>query len=120
VVSFSCGNGFNGLQNACADKQMKAIATALLVTALCISNALCGRDNRVSQDSSSPAGQQPGSGLGAGNQTGANTGVQGKTATGAGAGAVGGVRGKSGDTGKNEDARDSEKKNAGAGAKQRP
>jgi hypothetical protein len=94
---------------------------AVLLTALSISSASCGRDNRVSPDSSTPAGQQPGSGLGSGgNQTGANTGVQGKTATGAGAGAVGGVRGKAGDTGTNEDARDSQKTHGGAGANQRP
>jgi hypothetical protein len=94
--------------------------TALFLTALCMTSG-CGRDNRTSQDSSSPAGQQPGSGLGSGgNQTGANTGVQGKTATGAGAGAVGGVRGKAGDTGTNEDARDSQKTHGSNGARQRP
>jgi hypothetical protein len=94
---------------------MAALSVALTMTA-----ASCGRDNRTSQDSSSPAGQQPGSGLGSGgNKTGATTGVQRKTATGAGAGAVGGVRGKAGDTGTNEDARDSQKTHGG-GASQRP
>ena len=101
---------------------MKTFAvTALILTALSISTLSCGRDNRVSQDSSTPAGQQPGSGLGSGgNKTGANTGVQGKTATGAGAGAVGGVRGKAGDTGTDEDARDSRKTHGSGGASQRP
>jgi hypothetical protein len=94
---------------------------AAMSAALALTMPGCGRDNRVSQDSSSPAGQQPGSGLGSGgNRTGANTGVQGKTATGAGAGAVGGVRGKAGDTGTNEDARDSEKTHGDTGARQRP
>ena len=101
---------------------MKIVAiTALFVTALGVTSASCGRNNRVSQDSSTPTGQQPGSGLGSGaNQTGANTGVQGKTATGAGAGAVGGVRGKAGDTGTKEDARDSQKTHGSGGASQRP
>jgi hypothetical protein len=81
----------------------------------------CGRDNRNSPSSSTPAGQQPTSGLGnGGNKTGANTGVQGKTATGAGAGAVGGVRGSASNTGTKEDARDSRKANGSGGASQRP
>src|SRR5579884_852898 len=95
------------------------LALSILSVRPAMTTTSCGRDNRTSQDSSSPAGQQPGSGLGSGgNQTGANTGVQGKTATGAGAGAVGGVRGKAGDTGTNEDARDS-RKTHGGGAGQR-
>jgi len=104
---------------------MKSLAMTTFPAALCLALILtagsCGRDNRNSRDSSTPAGQQPGSGLGSGgNQTGANTGVQGKTATGAGAGAVGGVRGKAGDTGTNEDARDSQKTHGSSGARQRP
>lgn len=99
----------------------KICAVTALFLVLCMMSASCGRDNRTSQDSSTPAGEQPGSGLGSGgNQTGANTGVQGKTATGAGAGAVGGVRGNAGDTGTNEDARDSEKTHGSGGASQRP
>ena len=104
---------------------MKDFGMAVFPAALCVALRLpaasCGRDNRNSRDSSTPAGQQPGSGLGSGgNLTGANTGVQGKTATGAGAGAVGGVRGKAGDTGTNEDARDSQKTHGSSGARQRP
>jgi len=102
---------------------MKNFVMTVFPAALCVALALpavsCGRDNRNSRDSSTPAGQEPGSGLGSGgNQTGANTGVQGKTAT--GAGAVGGVRGKAGDTGTNEDARDSQKTHGSGGARQRP
>lgn len=104
---------------------MKAFVMTVFAAALCATLTLpvasCGRDNRNSRDSSTPAGQEPGSGLGSGgNQTGANTGVQGKTATGAGAGAVGGVRGKAGDTGTNEDARDSQNTQGSSEARQRP
>jgi hypothetical protein len=92
-----------------------------LLAALSISTVECGRNNDNSRGSSTPAGRQPASGLGnGGNQSGANTGVQGKTATGAGAGAVGGVRGSASNTGTNEDARDSRKANGSGGASQRP
>ena len=104
---------------------MKVFVMTVFPAALCVALALptasCGRDNRNSRDSSTPAGQEPGSGLGSGgNQTGANTGLEGKTATGAGAGAVGGVRGKAGDTGTNENARDSQKTHGSGGARKRP
>jgi hypothetical protein len=99
-------------------RPMRIFPSLLLLAALSFFTLECGRDNSNSPASSTPAGQQPASGLGnGGNQTGANTGVQGKTATGAGAGAVGGVRGSASNTGTNEDARDSRKANGSGGAR---
>jgi hypothetical protein len=102
-------------------RRMRTFLSLILLVSLSFLTVECGRDNGNSPGSSTPAGQQPASGLGnGGNQTGANTGVQGKTATGAGAGAVGGVRGSASNTGTKEDARDSRKTNGSGGAGQRP
>lgn len=101
---------------------MRARFAVVLFTALvCFGAISCGRDNSVSPAGSTRSGKLAASGLaGSGNATGANTGIQGKTATGAGAGALGGVRGNSSNTGTNEDARNSQKAHASSGASQRP